>query len=120
MFIAALPPYKYVIEGICQECGRRTLDSGNQITCLSIPHQLGRQALKNGYYWAATPDGELFVLLNIDGRGFVPAVEDDINMAAVTILEPVTWPSQVTTAVRQEKQTPSNVLQFSTRTALAS
>lgn len=54
--------------------------------------------MKNGYYWAATPDGELFVLLNIDGRGFVPAVEDDINMAAVTILEPVTWPSQVTAA----------------------
>lgn len=56
--------------------------------------------LKNGYYWAKTPDGELFVLLNVDGMGFVPAVESAIDLATVTILEPIKWPSPLTTESR--------------------
>lgn len=45
-----------------------------------------------GYVWAKTPEGELFVVLMVAGRGYVPGVENAIDMAEVFLLEPVQWP----------------------------
>lgn len=50
----------------------------------------------SGYLWAKTPQGALFVVLEVGGKGFVPGVEGAINLAELDILEPVQWPSQTT------------------------
>lgn len=47
-----------------------------------------------GYVWAKTPENQLFVVLIVDGRGYVPGVENAIELDEFFILEPVTWPSQ--------------------------
>ena len=49
----------------------------------------------SGYIWAKTPEGALFVVLMVNGRGFVPGVENAIDMAEIFILEPVQWPTEV-------------------------
>jgi hypothetical protein len=48
----------------------------------------------SGYYWARTPENELFVVLVVNGKGFVPGVEGAIDLTHFAILEPVKWPSQ--------------------------
>ena len=47
-----------------------------------------------GYIWAKTPEGALFVVLMVDGKGYVPGMENAINMAEVFLLEPVQWPTE--------------------------
>lgn len=47
-----------------------------------------------GYVWAKTPDDELLVVLIAHGKGYVPGVDSAIDLAGLTILEPVKWPSQ--------------------------
>lgn len=49
----------------------------------------------SGYIWAKTPEGALFVVLMVDGRGYVPGLENAINMADVFTLGPVQWPEQL-------------------------
>ena len=46
-----------------------------------------------GYIWAKTPEDALFVVLMVDGKGYVPGIENAINMAEVFLLEPVQWPT---------------------------
>lgn len=48
-----------------------------------------------GYYWAKTPENELLVVLLTQGKGFVPGVENAIDLAELFILEPVQWPEPV-------------------------
>lgn len=50
----------------------------------------------SGYIWALTGNGELLVVLMVDGKGFVPGVENAIDMTEIKALEPVKWPAQVT------------------------
>lgn len=59
-----------------------------------------------GYVWAQTPAGELFVVLVQGGKGYVPGVEHAIEMSDFTFLEPVKWPLHVT-AQRQSSVAPS-------------
>lgn len=47
----------------------------------------------SGYMWAQTPENELFVVLMVDGKGYVPGIEAAINLDEVFFLEPVAWPS---------------------------
>jgi hypothetical protein len=47
----------------------------------------------NGYVWARTPAGELFVVLAVDGKGYVPGVENAIDLSRTDVLEPVKWPA---------------------------
>lgn len=47
-----------------------------------------------GYYWAETPEKTLFVVLMVNGKGYVPGLENAIDLAEVFFLEPVRWPSQ--------------------------
>lgn len=47
-----------------------------------------------GYIWAKTPEGALFVVLMVDGKGYVPGVENAINMADVFTMGPVQWPTE--------------------------
>jgi hypothetical protein len=49
-----------------------------------------------GYAWAKTPAEELFIVLVIDGIGYVPGVENAIDLSQFDILEPVKWPTAVT------------------------
>jgi hypothetical protein len=46
-----------------------------------------------GYVWAKTPENALFVVLIQDGKGFVPGVENGIDLDQFEVLEPVKWPS---------------------------
>lgn len=48
----------------------------------------------SGYYWARTPENELFIVLLVDGKGYVPGVENAIELDQVFILEPVQWPTE--------------------------
>jgi hypothetical protein len=48
-----------------------------------------------GYVWAKTPNGELFVVLVVDGKGYVPGVEGAIELHQIAILEPVQWPTLI-------------------------
>lgn len=48
----------------------------------------------SGYYWAKTADGALFVVLVVDGKGYVPGIENAIELAEFDLLEPVRWPLQ--------------------------
>lgn len=57
----------------------------------------------SGYIWAKTAEGELFVVLVVDGKGYVPGVENAIDLAEIVALEPVKWPSAIT------QQSPSSV-----------
>jgi hypothetical protein len=45
-----------------------------------------------GYAWARTPAGELFIVLIVDGKGYVPGVEKAADLSQIDILEPVKWP----------------------------
>lgn len=47
----------------------------------------------DGYFWARTPKGELFVVLVVSGQGYVAAVECAIDLVQIDILEPVAWPT---------------------------
>jgi hypothetical protein len=47
----------------------------------------------NGYVWAKTPTGELLIVLVVDGQGYVPAVENAIDLGQIELLEPVKWPT---------------------------
>jgi hypothetical protein len=49
-----------------------------------------------GYAWAKTPAGELFIVLVVDGQGYVPAVENAIDLSQIEFLGPVQWPTAVT------------------------
>lgn len=49
-----------------------------------------------GYMWAKTPEGELFVVLMAGGKGYVPGVEGAINLSDFFFLEPVAWPAALT------------------------
>lgn len=51
----------------------------------------------SGYVWAKTGQNELLVVLLQSGKGFVPGVENAIDLGEITILEPVRWPSQLET-----------------------
>lgn len=48
-----------------------------------------------GYVWAKTPEGELFVVLLSSGKGYVPGVEGAISLDQFAVLEPVQWPVQI-------------------------
>jgi hypothetical protein len=50
----------------------------------------------NGYIWAKTPDNELLIVLVVDGKGYVPAVENAIDLDEIDLLEPVRWPTAIT------------------------
>ena len=50
----------------------------------------------SGYIWAKTAEGELFVVLVVDGKGYVPGVENAIDLDQIEALEPVKWPSAIT------------------------
>lgn len=47
-----------------------------------------------GYFWAETPDRALFVVLMVDGKGYVPGVEGAIDLGTANLLEPLPWPAQ--------------------------
>lgn len=49
-----------------------------------------------GYVWAKTTEGALFVVMVTDQGGFVPGREDAIDLSQITLLEPIAWPSQFT------------------------
>lgn len=49
-----------------------------------------------GYVWAKTAAGELFVVLVVDGKGYVPGVENAIDLGQIEALEPVKWPTAIT------------------------
>lgn len=59
----------------------------------------------SGYIWAKTPEGELFVVLMVGGKGYVPGIENAIDMAEAFLLEPVQWPAE-TTAPNQNSAPP--------------
>lgn len=46
-----------------------------------------------GYRWAKMIDGALFVVLLMDGKGYVPGREDAIDLSQIDLLEPVQWPN---------------------------
>lgn len=48
----------------------------------------------SGYMWAKTADGALFVVLVVDGKGYVPGVENAIALAEFDFMGPVQWPLQ--------------------------
>lgn len=48
----------------------------------------------SGYAWAKTAENELFVVMVVGGRGYVPGVGGAIDLTDIVILEPVLWPSQ--------------------------
>lgn len=50
----------------------------------------------SGYAWAKTTAGELFVVLIVDGKGYVPGVENAIDLEQIEALEPVKWPTAIT------------------------
>ena len=50
----------------------------------------------SGYVWARTPQKELFVVLVVDGKGYVPGVENAIDIGQFDIVEPVQWPTAIT------------------------
>jgi hypothetical protein len=56
----------------------------------------------SGYAWAETPEGHLFVVLVVDGKGYVPGMENAIDLSDIAILEPVEWP----TATLQNRSLP--------------
>jgi hypothetical protein len=49
-----------------------------------------------GYAWAKTSTGELLIVLFVDGQGYVPAVENAIDLSQIEFLGPVQWPTVVT------------------------
>lgn len=53
------------------------------------------QIKMQGYWWAKTPENELLIVMIVEGRGYVPAVPDAINLDEIFFLEPVRWPDQV-------------------------
>jgi hypothetical protein len=53
-------------------------------------------AMMQGYAWARTPSGELFIVLIVDGKGHVPGVENAADLSQIDILEPVNWPAAIT------------------------
>lgn len=53
----------------------------------------------SGYMWAQTPGGELFVVLMVDGKGYVPGVENAIEPDEFFFLGPVQWPTESAHAV---------------------
>jgi hypothetical protein len=52
-----------------------------------------RESRMQGYLWAKTPQQELFIVLVVDGKGYVPGVENAIDLFQIEFLEPVQWPS---------------------------
>lgn len=60
-----------------------------------------------GYVWAKTPSGELFVVMVAEGKGYVPGVENAIDLAEFEILEPVQWPT-ATTQLNQSSVRPNS------------
>lgn len=46
----------------------------------------------SGYFWARTPENELFVVMMVAGMGYVPGVNGAINMDETFIIEPLKWP----------------------------
>lgn len=50
----------------------------------------------SGYMWAKTPKGDLFVVLVVDGKGYVPGVGNAIELDTIDLLEPVRWPTAIT------------------------
>jgi hypothetical protein len=51
-----------------------------------------------GYAWARTAAGELFIVLVVAGKGYVPGVENATDLSQIDILEPVKWPAAITRA----------------------
>lgn len=49
-----------------------------------------------GYQWAKTPEDELFVVLMVDGKGYIPGMENAIDLGEVFFLGPVQWPTETT------------------------
>lgn len=50
----------------------------------------------SGYTWAKTAAGELLVVLMSGEKGYVPGVENAIDLAEIELLEPVEWPTAIT------------------------
>lgn len=46
-----------------------------------------------GYLWAKTAENELFVVLMVGGKGYVPGREDAIALDEIFLLGPVEWPT---------------------------
>lgn len=46
-----------------------------------------------GYFWAETPENELFVVMVVDGKGYIPGVGGAIDLSTVALLDPVPWPA---------------------------
>lgn len=61
-----------------------------------------------GYHWAETADGELLVVMFAHGKGYVPGVDNAIDLSIITVLEPVPWPAPTVRAVPKllEKRAP--------------
>lgn len=53
-----------------------------------------------GYFWAETPENELFVVMVVDGKGYIPGVGGAIDLSTVALLDPVPWPAQPATRPR--------------------
>lgn len=64
----------------------------------------------SGYVWAKTPEGELFVVLMVAGKGYVPGVEGAIGMDEFFVLEPVAWPTAPTPQSQNLPPTPRGAL----------
>jgi hypothetical protein len=51
---------------------------------------------RHPYAWAKPPAGELFIVLVVDGQGYVPGVEKAIDLFQIDFLESVKWPTAIT------------------------
>lgn len=74
------------------------LDNRHQIAaCWTRASQIKlklRVGYMSGYCWAKTAENELFVVLVVNGMGYIPGVESGIDLAEFVLLEPVKWPSE--------------------------
>lgn len=73
----------------------------------------GKEIRMSGYVWARTEAGELFIVLVVDGEGYVPGRENAIEpeqFALFELLEPVKWPTAITPRNRNSVQPSSGAL----------
>lgn len=64
----------------------------------------------SGYLWAETPEGAQFVVLAIGEKGYVPGVENAIDLADFNILGPVAWHTETTPQNRSSRPTKRGAL----------
>lgn len=93
LLLSRVLPLQRVQVRIIDDCVKQAIDTSPRIWRIGgVDLATGRGHYMQGYYWARTPENELFVVLMVGGKGYVPGIEDAIDLTELFVLEPVRWP----------------------------